>query len=146
MVVGRPEDLQSLPPCPHPWIDRQGHPSAPGYAEQLVVRALLAWGVPRECRGPAQVAMVDLVRWAVADAQPRASEPSEAAPVVVGVVRHSDGIIIEVTDSLAGSPDHKVLLGLPQPYGLHWLRDGDKRVVGRLVWCGIRVVRVRSPS
>jgi hypothetical protein len=95
---------------------------------------------------PVQMAMTQLARWAVAENNAGTSARlahhitarSAVSVVGVGIVRHWDGIIVEVSDCLAQSPASRVLLGLPQPYGLQWLRDEANRLIGRLVWCGIR--------
>lgn len=59
---------------------------------------------------PVQMAMTQLARWAVAE--------------------NNAGTSARLA--------HHIILGLPQPYGLQWLRDEANRLIGRLVWCGIR--------
>ncbi|MBV8539243.1 MAG: hypothetical protein JO364_06360 [Pseudonocardiales bacterium] len=72
--------------------------------------------------------------------QPAIAEET-AAMVAFALVRHVDGIIVEVCEAVTFSPGAVVLLSLPRPSGLHWCHDAQGRLCGRLLWCGVPTPR-----
>jgi hypothetical protein len=99
-------------------------------AERLVARVLPAWGIAVEHRDAAQRVTRRLVQPAVAEAT--------AAMVAFALVRHIDGVIVEVCEAVTWSPDVRMFLDLPQPRGLHWCHDATGQLCGRLLWSGVR--------
>ncbi|MGH3832099.1 MAG: hypothetical protein ACRDRS_16915 [Pseudonocardiaceae bacterium] len=104
-------------------------PSALGEAERLVERVVLAWSISAEHAGAVREVTHVLVRQALAR--------ESAAMVAFALVRHVDGVIVEVCEAVTWSPGAVLLLNLPQPSGLHWCHDAQGQLCGRLLWCGV---------
>lgn len=113
-------------------------PSALEDAERLVARVLPAWGIAVEHSDAVQRVTRSLVQPAVAEAT--------AALVAFALVRHVDGIIVEVCEAVTCSPNVGLLLSLPQPSGLRWCHDATGQLCGRLLWCGIRTTPQAHPT
>jgi hypothetical protein len=105
-------------------------PSALTDAKRLVARVLPAWGITAEHIDAAQTVTRSLVQAAV--------RVETVAMVAFALVRHADGIIVEICEAVTWSPDVVMLLSLPQPSGLHWCHDAQGQLCSRLLWCGVR--------
>jgi len=92
-------------------LDLLATPSALSYAEHWVARVLPAWGGAAEHGDAAQAVTRALVRAAV--------KRQTAALIALALVRHADGIIVEICEAITWSPGAVLLLSLPQPCGLH---------------------------
>ncbi|MEO7195065.1 MAG: hypothetical protein ABIZ05_09610 [Pseudonocardiaceae bacterium] len=112
-------------------------PDALGDAERLVARMVPAWNITAEHTAAVQEVTRVLVRQAVAR--------ESATMVGFALVRHVDGIIVEVCEAVTWSPGAVLLLSLPQPSGLHWCHDAQGQLCGRLLWCGVPTPQ-RVPS
>jgi hypothetical protein len=110
-------------------------PSALGDAQRLVARVLPAWGIAPEHRDAVQTVTCSLLQAATAQ--------QTAAMIAFALVRHADGIIVEICEALTCAPSAQLILSLPQPSGLHWCHDAQGQLCGRLLWCGIRT---RAPA
>jgi hypothetical protein len=110
--------------------DLPATPNALSDAERLVARVLPAWGITVEHVDAVQAVTRSLVQSALAEAS--------AAMVAFALVRHVDGIIVEVCEAVTWSPGAVMLLSLPQPSGLHWCHNAQGQLCGRLLWCGVR--------
>ncbi|HWR46248.1 MAG TPA: hypothetical protein VN327_01335 [Pseudonocardiaceae bacterium] len=104
-------------------------PSALSDAERLVARVLPAWDVVAEHSAAVQTVTRSLL-------QPAAVQET-GATVAFALVRHVDGIIVEVCEAVTWSPGAVMLLSLPQPSGLHWCHNAQGQLCGRLLWCGV---------
>jgi hypothetical protein len=113
-------------------------PSALRDAERLVARVLPAWVIAAGHSDAVQTVTSHLVQSAVAEAT--------ATMVAFALVRHVDGIIVEVCEAVTCSPDVVMLLNLPQPSGLHWCHDATGQLCGRLLWCGVRTTPQTPPT
>lgn len=113
-------------------------PSALRDAEHWVARMLPAWGITVEHIDAVQRVTRALVQPAVAEAT--------ATMVAFALVRHVDGIIVEVCEAVTYSPNVGMLLDLPQPNGLHWCHDAQGQLCGRLLWCGVRTTPQPHPT
>jgi hypothetical protein len=89
--------------------DLPATPSALSDAERLVARVLPAWGIAVEHVDAVQTVTRSLVQAAVAR--------ETAAMVTFALVRHVDGIIVEICEAVTFSPGAVMLLSLPQPSG-----------------------------
>ncbi|MBV9139731.1 MAG: hypothetical protein JO115_02215 [Pseudonocardiales bacterium] len=118
-------------------------------AEQITSRTLVAWDIKHEFIEPVQTAMRRLLTWAIEEAAaatitsaaPGGQDVGPCPPSMVGwgLVRHVDGIIVEVCDAGTHSPPTHLYFDLPRPFGLYWWHDDDGRLIGRLLWCGVRI-------
>jgi hypothetical protein len=118
--------------------DLPATPSALSDAEHLVARVLPAWGITAEHLDAVQAVTRSLVQPAVAE--------QTAAMVAFALVRHVDGIIVEICEAVTCSPGAVMLLSLPQPSGLHWCHDAQGQLCGRLLWCGVRTTPPAHPT
>lgn len=113
-------------------------PSALRDAEHFVARVLPTWGSTAEHIHAAQRVTRSLLEPAVAEAT--------ATMVAFALVRHVDGIIVEVCEAVTYSPNVGMFLDLPQPKGLHWCHDAQGRLCGRLLWCGVQTTPQPHPT
>ncbi|MGH3719310.1 MAG: hypothetical protein ACRDRI_10840 [Pseudonocardiaceae bacterium] len=118
--------------------DLPATPGALSDAERLVALVLPAWGVTAEHSAAVQTVTRSLVQAALAQVS--------ATMVAFALVRHVDGIIVEICEALPWSLGAVMLLSLPQPSGLHWCHDAQGQLRGRLLWCGIRTTPQPHPT
>lgn len=105
-------------------------PSAHREAQRLVARVLPAWGIATE--------HIDAVHTVTRSLLQLATAEQTAALIAFALVRHIDGIIVEICEAVTCAPGAELLLSLPQPSGLHWCHDAQGQLCGRLLWCGVR--------
>lgn len=113
-------------------------PSALRAAKHFVARTLPAWGITAEHLHTVQAVTRSLLQPAVAQVR--------ATTVALTLVRHLDGIIVEICEAVTYSPHVGMFLDLPQPRGLHWWHDAQGRLRGRSLWCGVRVAVPATPT
>ncbi|MGH3854486.1 MAG: hypothetical protein ACRDR6_13525 [Pseudonocardiaceae bacterium] len=131
-------------------------PAGLAAAEELVASTLAAWEVAPDTVVAVQTrtnylvhAAIDDVRAAMPSVGPSRPDPMSSPAGMVGfaVLMHNDGIIVEVCVSVLSALRHAMLLGIPSPFGLHWLRHPQTgEVSGRLLWCGVKTGRAGATA
>ncbi|MGH3719260.1 MAG: hypothetical protein ACRDRI_10585 [Pseudonocardiaceae bacterium] len=129
-------------------------PAGLAVTEELVASTLAAWEVAPDTVAAVQTrtsylvqAAIDDVRAAMPSGEPSRLDPVSGPEGMVGfaVLMHNDGIIVEVCVSVLSALRHAMLLGIPSPFGLQWLRHPQTgEVSGRLLWCGVKIGRCRG--